>query len=100
LLKSKNFILTLKYTKHIYKIFLLQNTKILILRKVYALITFVLLHIINPIIKIAFIKIKELVNAYNFKISTYTNKFKYIYKERDYKLITCKYLFSYMPPLA
>jgi len=48
----------------------------------------------------ASIKIKELTNYYNFKISYYTNKFKYIYKECNCKLITCKYLSSYMPPLA
>jgi len=48
----------------------------------------------------ASIKIKELVNAYNFKIGTRTNRSRYIYEERNYRLITYKYSSSYMPPLA
>lgn len=45
----------------------------------------------------AFIEIKELTNYCDFKINYRIDKFKYIYKEYNCKLITCKYSFNYVP---
>ena len=48
----------------------------------------------------ASVEIKELINHCDFKTSYYIDRFKYIYKERDYKLIICKYSFNYVPLLT
>jgi hypothetical protein len=78
----------------------LKHIKIQIFRKVCALIIFVLLYTADPIIRMASVEIKELINACDFKTGTRTNRSRYIYKERDCGLITCKYSTSYVPPLA